>query len=77
MVYYTELHGDSTIHLVRGDLMALCMYYTPNWCFPQEPYNPKSVCVTCMAELVIWQLAGKPAPNYVWYDRKVGQLIHE
>lgn len=76
MVYYIE-HGLSVIHLVGANESALCGLYSPNWRLPQEPYDLKFVCVTCMAEIVVWQLAGLPMPSYVWYDYTIGALTHE
>lgn len=76
MMFYIE-HGYSTVHLVQADEMALCKLYSPNWRIPQESYSQESVCGTCMAELVIWQLEGLPVPWYVWFDHRKGQLIHE
>lgn len=76
MVFYIE-YGLSVIHIVGSNENALCGLYSPNWRLPQTPYSPELVCVTCMAELVVWQLAGLPVPSYVWFDHKIGALTHE
>lgn len=76
MVFYIE-QGSTTLHLVRKHHIAICKLYSPNWRLPQEPYSLESMCDTCLAELVIWQLAELPAPWYIWFNPKKGQLTHE
>jgi hypothetical protein len=77
MVFYIE-QDCTTIHFVQSDEKAMCGLYSPNWRLPQEPYDPKFVCDTCAAEMVVWQLAGLPKlPRYVWFNHESGSLIHE